>query len=399
MHILLSFLAVILSAVNIIPNPAVAVETGGVYKSRSGVAADDAVVAISPALKPEAYVLDVTKKGIAVTAGSEAGAFYARQTLLQLGDKSVPCVHIEDAPAYDYRAMMLDCSRHFWTVDEIKTVLDLLALHKINTFHWHLTDDQGWRIEIKKYPELTRIGNYRPFTLSWPGWKPDGWIPDGVPVDGFYTQEQARDIVRYAAERHITVIPEIEIPGHSTAALASYQWLGCRGEGYSVITKWTISKEVYCPGKESTFEFLEGVLDEIMDIFPSEYIHIGGDECKKDEWGKCDNCQKRIAEEGLKDEKELQSYTVKRIECYVRSKGRRVIGWDEISEGGLSPTAVVMSRFNPSMVKNTISMVILSFSVPATTAILITIRVLTLKMNPEHIKGEAKISTSKWHMR
>ena len=341
----------VLAAVSIIPKPAVVVELNGNCKASR---AQTPQVTLSPALKSEAYILDIDRKGVRICAGGEAGVFYARETLAQLGPGALPCVHIEDAPAFDYRGMMLDCSRHFWTVDEIKTVLDLLAMHKINTFHWHLTDDQGWRIEIKKYPELTRVGNYRPYTVSWPGWHPDGWIPDGVPVDGFYTQEQAREIIEYAAERHIAVIPEIEIPGHSTAALASYPWLGCRGEGYQVACKWLISKDVYCPGKESTFAFLQGVLDEIMDLFPSEYIHIGGDECKKEEWEKCPNCQKRIADEGLRNEKELQSYTIRRIERHVRSRGRKIIGWDEISEGGLSTTAVVMSRFGPPSVKRVI---------------------------------------------
>lgn len=308
-------------------------------------------ISLSPAFKAEGYSLTINGKGVDIVAGSAAGAFYACQTLLQLmparmpADGSVtgislPYVRIEDAPVYSLRSMMLDCSRHFFTVDEIKDLLDLLAMHKVNTFHWHLVDSQGWRIEIKRYPELTRIGNYRPYTVRWPSWK-----PNGIPVDGYYTQEQIRDIVRYAADRFISIIPEIEIPGHSNSALASYQWLGCRGEGYKVLPNFMISSEVYCPGKESTFEFLEGVLDEIIDLFPSEYIHIGGDECPKSEWEKCRDCQKRIADEGLRDERELQSYTIRRIEKFIRSKGRKLVGWDEISEGGLSPTAVVMQRY------------------------------------------------------
>ena len=355
MNCLVVFLFSVLATLNIIPQPAVVVEGKGVYKVRSGSLEDEVAVEISPALKREAYVLDVTKKRISVKAGGDAGVFYAYQTLRQMGDKAFPCAHIEDAPAYDYRAMMLDCSRHFWTVDELKSVLDLLAMHKINTFHWHLTDDQGWRIEIKKYPRLTKVGNYRPYTVSWPGWKPDGWIPDGIPVDGYYTQEQVREIVDYAADRHIQVIPEIEIPGHSTAALASYPWLGCRGEGYKVLCKWMINKEVYCPGRETTFEFLEGVLSEVMDLFPSEYIHIGGDECLKDEWKQCDSCQRRIKDEGLSDEMELQAYTMRRVERFVRSKGKKIIGWDEIADGGLSSTAVVMSRFGPDKVRKVMS--------------------------------------------
>lgn len=347
--------AALLAIVNVIPQPSVVVEKPGTCKVQSGSFRDIMKVEISPALRREAYILDITRKGISVKAGSDAGVFYACQTLAQLGTKELPCVHIEDSPAYDYRGMMLDCSRHFWTIDEIKSVLDLLAMHKINTFHWHLTDDQGWRIEIKKYPELTTVGNYRPYTMSWPGWKPDGWIPDGVPVDGYYSQDEIKEIVDYAAKRHITVIPEIEIPGHSTAALASYPWLGCRGKNYEVVCKWMISKEVYCPGKETTFEFLENVLSEVIELFPSEYIHIGGDECLKDEWKLCPSCQNRIKEEGLLGEDQLQSYTMKRIEAFVRSKGRKVIGWDEISEGGLSPTAAVMSRFEPERVKKVMS--------------------------------------------
>ncbi len=311
----------------------------------------DVRIGLSPAMKPEAYRLAIGPKGVDITAGSASGAFYACQTLLQLMPAALPSdgrisgielpyALIEDAPAYSLRSMMLDCSRHFFTVDEIKNLLDILAMHKLNTFHWHLTDSQGWRIEIRKYPELTRIGNYRPYTVEWPTWE-----PNGVPVDGYYTQEQVRDIVSYASDRFITIIPEIEVPGHSNSALASYQWLGCRGEGYKVLPNFMISSEVYCPGKETTFEFLENVLAEIIGLFPSEYIHIGGDECPKGEWEKCPMCQKRIADEGLEDEKELQSYTIRRVEKFIRSKGRKLVGWDEISEGGLSTTAVVMQRY------------------------------------------------------
>jgi len=308
-------------------------------------------LALSPAMKPEAYELDVAPRGIVVTAGSPAGAFYACQTLLQLcpADMAaaedaaavrIPCVQVEDAPAFDLRGMMLDVSRHFFTVEQVKELLDLLAMHKINTFHWHLTDDQGWRIEIKKYPELTRVGSYRPYTTV-----KRTLTPDNTPHQGFYTQEQVRDVIEYAARRFITIIPEIEVPGHATAALASYPWLGCRGEGYSVWCKWGISKDVYCAGRESTFEFLEGVLDEVIDLFPAEYIHIGGDECLKDSWKACEHCRKRIESEGLKDEKELQSYVMRRVERFVRSRGKKIIGWDEIYDGGLSPTATVMSRY------------------------------------------------------
>lgn len=309
------------------------------------------LLSLSPAMRPEAYELKVAPRGVTVTAGSPAGAFYACQTLLQLcpagmtatagaAAVQIPCVEIEDAPAFDLRGMMFDVARHFFTVSEVKELLDLLAMHKINTFHWHLTDDQGWRIEIKKYPQLTRIGSCRPYTTV-----KRTLTPDNTPHEGFYTREQIRDIIGYAARRFISVIPEIEIPGHATAALASYPWLGCRGEGYSVWCKWGVSKDVYCAGKESTFEFLEGVLDEVLELFPSAYIHIGGDECPKDNWKSCEHCRKRIENEGLKDENELQSYVMRRIERFVRSRGKKIIGWDEIYDGGLSPTATVMSRY------------------------------------------------------
>ena len=309
------------------------------------------LLSLSPAMRPEAYELKVAPRGVTVTAGSPAGAFYACQTLLQLcpadltaaagaGAVQIPCVEIEDAPAFDLRGMMLDVARHFFTVGEVKELLDLLAMHKINTFHWHLTDDQGWRIEIKKYPELTRTGSYRPYTTV-----KRTLTPDNTPHAGYYTRDEVREIVTYAARRFITIIPEIEVPGHAMAALASYPWLGCKGEGYAVWCRWGISKDVYCAGKETTFEFLEEVLDEVMDLFPSEYIHIGGDECPKDRWKECPQCQARMKAEGLADEKELQSYTMRRVERFVRSRGRKIIGWDEIYEGGLSNTATVMSRY------------------------------------------------------
>lgn len=309
------------------------------------------LLSLSPAMRPEAYELTVAPRGVTVTAGSPAGAFYACQTLLQLcpagltaaagaAAVQIPCVEIEDAPAFDLRGMMLDVARHFFTVGEVKELLDLLAMHKINTFHWHLTDDQGWRIEIEKYPELTRTGSCRPYTTIG-----RTLTPDNTPHAGYYTQDEVREIVAYAARRFITIIPEIEVPGHAMAALASYPWLGCKGGGYAVWCRWGISKDVYCAGKETTFEFLEEVLDEVMDLFPSEYIHIGGDECPKDRWKECPQCQARMKAEGLADEKELQSYTMRRVERFVRSRGRKIIGWDEIYEGGLSNTATVMSRY------------------------------------------------------
>ena len=299
---------------------------------------------IDSSLDAEAYTLDVATTGITLRGGSAQGVFYGLQSLRQLivaGRGTVAAVSIVDKPCFRYRGGMLDSGRHFWTVDEVKEFIDILAMHKMNRFHWHLTEDQGWRIEIKRYPELTRVGSVRKETLV--GHLTTSSEYDRTPYGGYYTQSEIRDIVAYAAERYITVIPEIELPGHAVAALASYPWLGCRGEGYEVRTTWGISSDVYCPGKETTFEFLQNVLAEVIGLFPSKYIHIGGDECPKERWKACPLCQQRIREEGLKDEFELQSYTVRRIETWLREHGREIIGWDEILEGGVSKTATVMS--------------------------------------------------------
>jgi hexosaminidase len=218
----------------------------------------------------------------------------------------------------------------------------MMALHKMNTFHWHLTEDQGWRIEIKKYPRLTKIGGFRKETLVGSGnEKPQ--VFDGKPYGGFYTQEEVKDIVAYAKSKFITIIPEIEMPGHSSAALAAYPEFSCTGGPIEVATKWGVFPDVYCAGKDATFNFLEDILSEVIDLFPGKYIHIGGDECPKDRWEKCQDCQNRIKKEGLKDEKELQSYFISRIEKFLISKNRKLIGWDEILEGGLAPEATVMS--------------------------------------------------------
>lgn len=305
-------------------------------------------------LPAEGYELNVDGEGIEVRASQFPGFLYALQSLGQLlpaavyGTETapdaaweVPCVRIADAPRFAYRGMHLDVARHFFSVDEVKRYIDVMAIHKLNTLHWHLTDDQGWRIEIKKYPELTRVGSVRGETLI--GHHHTSSEYDKTPHGGYYTQKQIREIVKYAADRYITVIPEIELPGHAVAALTSYPWLGCKGEGYEVRRRWGISKEVFCPGKETTFEFLQNVFAEVLELFPSEFIHIGGDECPKDSWKQCPLCQERIRTEGLKDEFELQSYTVRRMEKWLREHGRKIIGWDEILEGGVSPTATVMS--------------------------------------------------------
>jgi hexosaminidase len=299
---------------------------------------------------PEAFQITVNDKAITIKGASEAGVFYGIQTLRKatpIGENITvlyPAVTINDQPRFAYRGMMLDVARHFMPVDFVKTYIDILALHNINRFHWHLTDDQGWRIEIKKYPKLTQIGSVRKQTVIG---KNTGKY-DSKEHSGFYTQDQIKEIVNYAADRHITVIPEIDLPGHMLAALASYPELGCTGGPYEVASTWGVFPDVLCPGKEATFEFLENVLTEVMDLFPSEYIHIGGDECPKDRWEKCPDCQRRIKELGLKDGKHkkefyLQSYVTARIEKFLNNHGRNIIGWDEILEGELAPNATVMS--------------------------------------------------------
>ena len=276
------------------------------------------------------------------------------QTLRQIvacctgeGGTVIPSLRIEDKPFFAYRGMMLDVCRHFRSVEEVKRYIDILSLHKVNTFHWHLTDDQGWRLAIGKYPRLTEIGTVRAQTVV--GHARTSKEYDGKPYgEGmFYTADDVREVLRYAADRYIDVIPEIEMPGHALAALAAYPELGCRGEGYAVSPTWGVFDDVFCAGNDRVFEFMENVLDEVIALFPSEYIHIGGDECPKTRWKACPACQKRIAEEGLKDEHELQSYFMKRIERFVNSRGRRIIGWEEILEGGVSPTATVMSWKSP----------------------------------------------------
>lgn len=291
---------------------------------------------------PESYTLTVSPKGIIISAPSAHGLFYGIQTLKQLipTDKSlsIPAVYIEDSPRFRYRGMHLDVGRHLFPVDFIKKYIDLMSIYKLNTFHWHLTEDQGWRIEIKKYPELTKTAAYRNGTQIGKSSE-----IDTIRYGGFYTQDEIKDIVAYAAERYITIIPEIEMPGHSVAALAAYPELSCTGGPFEVRKIWGVSDDIYCAGNEKTFEFIENVLTEVMALFPSQYIHIGGDEAPHGRWAACPKCQKRIHDEGLKDEGELQSYFIKRIEKFLNDKGRKLIGWDEIIEGGLAPDATVMA--------------------------------------------------------
>jgi hexosaminidase len=304
---------------------------------------------------PGCYSLFVTDSKISLSAPGVTGLFYGVQTLRQLLPPeiesevlhpgmiwTVPAVEIYDEPAFPYRGLHLDVSRHFFPVSFIKRYIDLLALHKMNVFHWHLTDDQGWRLEIKKYPKLQEIACQRKETLIGHGLE-EPFIYDGEPYGGYYTQEEVKEVVKYAEERFVTVIPEIEMPGHAQAALAAYPYLGCTEGPYETATRWGVFPEVFCAGKEESFQFLENVLLEVMELFPGHYVHIGGDECPKTRWEECELCQARIADENLENEQELQSYFVHRIEEFLNQHGRSIIGWDEIMEGGLAPGATVMS--------------------------------------------------------
>ncbi len=304
-------------------------------------------------LNPEGYELSISTDKITITASAPAGAFYAVQTLRQLlpiqfengsyknKEAKLQNMTIKDAPRFKYRGMHLDVGRHFFSVAFIKKYLDMMSLLKMNTFHWHLTEDQGWRIEIKKYPKLHEVAAFRKETLMG-HYSDQPQKYDGKEYGGYYTQEEVKEIVAYAAARQIDVIPEIEMPGHSAAAISAYPELGCTGEQIEVATKWGVYDDIYCP-KESTFKFLEDVLDEIITLFPSKYIHIGGDEAPKVRWKNSKFCQRLIAEKNLKDENGLQSYFIKRIETYLNTKGKQIIGWDEILDGGLAPNATVMS--------------------------------------------------------
>ncbi|MDB5060399.1 MAG: beta-N-acetylhexosaminidase, partial [Mucilaginibacter sp.] len=299
-------------------------------------------------LPAEGYRLTITPQQITI-AGKGAGLFYGIQTLIQLmpaeraATAKLPSVVIEDYPRFGYRGLMLDVCRHFYSVEYIKKYIDLMAAYKLNNFHWHLTDDQGWRIEIKKYPRLTQIASQRAQSVigNYHDRTPQQF--DNTPYGGYYTQDQIRDVVKYAADRYITVVPEIEMPGHSQAALAAYPELSCDPSiNYKTAETWGVFNDIYCPS-EKTFSFLQDVLTEVMDLFPSKYIHIGGDEAPKTVWKKSKFCQDLIKKLNLKDEHGLQSYFIHRMEKFVNSKGRSIIGWDEILEGGLAPNATVMS--------------------------------------------------------
>ncbi len=321
--------------------------TGKVYQIETGTEGKGNILlqVVSDVEKPEAYQLKVNAEGVVISGASEAGVFYGIQTLR----KSIPVLEnstpVLSYPRFDYRGAHFDVSRHFFTVEEVKSFIDMMALHNMNRLHWHITDDQGWRIEIKKYPLLTEIGSQRKETVI--GHNSGEY--DGKPYGGFYTQEEAREIVAYAAERYITVVPEIDLPGHMQAALAAYPQLGCMGGPYDVWTIWGVSDNVLCAGNDSVLTFIDDVLAEIIDIFPSEYIHIGGDECPKVKWKSCSKCQARIKALGIKSddkhskEEYLQSFIINHGEKFLNAHGRQMIGWDETLEGGLAPNATVMS--------------------------------------------------------
>ena len=326
-------------------------------KTKAIAAGEQVTNAITLGLDPgiankEGYVLTTTPEGISINGQTENGVFYGIQTLRKSIPAEakgatilIPAGEIKDEPRFPYRGMHLDVGRHFFPIEFIKKYIDLLALHNMNTFHWHLTEDQGWRIEIKKYPKLTEIGSQRSRTVI--GKNTQEY--DNTPYGGFYTQEEAKEIVKYAQERYITVIPEVDLPGHMLAALAAYPELGCTSGPYEVCPRWGVFEDVLCIGNDKTMQFLEDVMSEIIEIFPSEYVHIGGDEAPRDRWKECPKCQARIKAEGLKADKNhtaedrLQSYCMTRIEKFLNSKGRRIIGWDEILEGDVAPNATVMS--------------------------------------------------------
>ena len=310
-------------------------------------------------LAPESYELSISKKYAVVRVGDYNGALYALQTLRQMLPESIygstpdpsakwsiPCCEIKDSPRFGYRGILLDCCRHFFSVEQVKKVLDVMYIFKLNRLHWHLTDDQGWRVEIDKYPKLTEIGAFRNGTMVGRDWDSN----DGIRHGGYYTKEQIRDIVSYAAERGITVIPEIDLPGHMLAALASYPELGCAGSApYEVWSRWGVSKQVLNVGKEETMRFLEDICSEVAELFPGEYFNIGGDECPRDEWKTDPDCQAKIKELGLvtdekaKAEARLQNYVTARMQKFLASRGKKIIGWDEILEGELAEGATVMS--------------------------------------------------------
>ncbi len=330
----------------------------GLKSSAESESAKGVIFLKDSSLAPEEYSIKITGSLALIKASELNGFIYSIQTLMQLLPESIfgtspdtkskwylPCCTIKDKPMFGYRGMHMDSSRHFWDLKEVKRYIDVMSFFKLNRLHWHLSDDQGWRIEIKSLPLLTQIAAWREGTMI----GRDFGSNDGIRYGGFYTQEEIREVIKYAAERGITIIPEIDLPGHMLAALSAYPQLGCTGGPYAAWTQWGISDQVLCAGKEETYTFLETVLGEVADLFPSEYVHIGGDECPKVEWEKCPHCQAKIEELGLKDderfsaEQYLQTYVTKRMQDFLATKGKKIIGWDEILEGEIAPGATVMS--------------------------------------------------------
>ena len=326
-------------------------QLGYTLRVEPGVASEGIVLKLVEGQASEGYTITVDADRVLVEATSPAGIFYGIQTIrkavpVEMGAVvGLPAGIITDAPRFAYRGAHLDVCRHFFSVDSVKTYIDMLVLHNMNKFHWHLTEDQGWRMEIKQFPKLTEIGSVRNGTMIRKDWNSN----DSIQYGGFYTQDECREIVKYAADRYITVIPEIDMPGHMVAAVTAYPELGCTGGPYEVRTIWGVSEELLCAGNEKVYDFVDKVLDEVMDVFPSKDIHIGGDECPKTEWEKCPKCQSKIKALGLKKddrftaEQKLQAYFTKHVDEYLTKHGRNAIGWDEILEGGVSENATVMS--------------------------------------------------------
>jgi len=342
------------AAINVIPRPAFVDEREGVYVIQGDSLGENVRFVKEPRIPEESYRLIVAQSGIFVSYSDEAGRFYAMQTLRQLigEDGKVPCVMIDDVPRFKWRGLHFDDCRHFFGKEELKKTIDAMALHKLNILHWHLTEDQGWRIEIKKYPRLTEVGSVRPgspkpVVLKSPGCT-DHWENNHIPYGPyFYTQDDVKEIVEYAAKRHITVVPEIELPGHALAAIAAYPELGCTGEQFDPWWHWGVSEHIFCGGNDKVIKFLEDVLDEVCELFPGPIVHIGGDEAPKKMWKTCPKCQARIKELGLNGEEGLQGWMTDHFTKYLAAKGKRAVGWDEVLDGDPGKETIIMSWRGP----------------------------------------------------
>ena len=341
------------AAINVIPKPSFVDEREGFYQIQ-GSFSDNVRFVQEAQIPAESYRLIVAPAGIYIASSDEAGKFYAMQTLRQLisEDGKVPCVMIDDTPRFKWRGLHFDDCRHFFGKEELKKTINAMALNKLNVLHWHLTEDQGWRIEIKKYPRLTDIGSVRPgsplpVVLKTPG-NEDHWENNNIPYGPYYyTQEDVKEIVEYAAKRHITVVPEIELPGHALAAISAYPELGCTGEQFEPWWRWGVSEHIFCGGNDKVIKFLEDVLDEVCELFPGPIVHIGGDEAPKKMWKTCPKCQARIKELGLNGEEGLQGWMTDHFTKYLASKGKRAVGWDEVLDGDPGRDTIIMSWRGP----------------------------------------------------